>query len=30
VSSILSTLVTPIVYPACIQDMQQKAAAAST
>ena len=30
VSSILSTLVTPIVYPACIQDMQKKAAAAST
>ena len=28
VSSILSTLVTPIVYPACIQDMQQKASTA--
>lgn len=30
VSDIFSTLVVPIVYPACIQDMQQKTATAST
>ena len=30
VSEILSTLVTPIVYPACIQDMQNRTATAST
>ena len=28
ISNILSTLLTPIVYPACIQDMQQKASTA--